>query len=136
MGPVMFYIVVGILRFQPISRTIIFASTPRRFLPRLGSNLTSEISFFHASSALSHVAGTLNMSSAMHSRHLKRLGGTYGYGSFYGLGWKKPVSIERMSLIEAYKEAAVTMTTSSTIPKTGAMVKTVAAREGHLEPIV
>ena len=84
MDPVMFYIAVGILGFQLISGTIIFARTPRPFLPRFPYNLASEISFFHASSALSDVAGTANMSSAMRSRHLKRLGGTYGYGRFKG----------------------------------------------------
>jgi len=82
MDPVMFCIAVSILGFHLIAGTIIFASTPRRFLPRFPYNLPSEISFFRASSALSDVAGTANMSSAMRSRHLKRLGGTYGYGRF------------------------------------------------------
>jgi len=34
MGPVMFYIAVVILGFQLIAGTIVFASMPRRFLPR------------------------------------------------------------------------------------------------------
>ena len=58
MDPVMFYIVVGILGFQIIAGTIIFASgRPRCFLPRFPCNLAFDISFFHASSALSDVAG-------------------------------------------------------------------------------
>ena len=84
MDPVMFYIAVAILGFHLIAGTIIFASTPRRFLPRFPYSLASEISFFHASSALSDVAGTANMSSAIRRHHLKRLGGRYGYGSFKG----------------------------------------------------
>jgi len=106
MDPVMFYIAVVILGFQLIAGTIIFASTPRRFLPRFPYNLVSEISFFHASSALSDVAGTVDMSSARRSRYLKRLGGTYGYGRFRGSDGERHVGIERMSLIRGYKEAA------------------------------
>ena len=130
MDPVMFYIAVVILGFQLIAGTIIFASTPRRFLPRFPYNLASEISFFHASSALSDVAGTANMSSAMRSRHLKRLGGTYGYGRFKGSDGEMHVGIERMSLIRSYKEAVVTTRASPTIPETMTMVRTVAAGEG------
>jgi len=105
MDPVMFYIAAPILGFQLIAGIIIFASMPKRFLPRFPYNLASEISFFHASSALSDVAGTANMSSARRSRHLKRLGGTYGYGRFKGSDGEGHVGIERMSLIKGYKEA-------------------------------
>ena len=105
MDPVMFYIAVVILGFQLIAGIIIFASTPRRFLPRFPYNLASEISFFHASSALFDVAGTANMSSAMRSRHLTGLGWTYGYGRFRGSDGKGRVGIERMSLIKDYNEA-------------------------------
>ena len=104
MDPVMFYIAVAILGFQLIAGVIIFASTPRHFLPRFPYNLVSEIGFFHSSSALSDVAGTANMSSAMRSRHLRKLGGTYGYGRFRGSDGKNHVGIERMSLIRNYKE--------------------------------
>ena len=127
MDPMMFYIVVGILGFQLIAGTIIFASIPRRFLPRFPYNLVSEISFFHASSALSDVAGTANMNSALRSRHLKRLGGTYGYGRFKGPDGESHVGIERMSLIRGYKEAVVTTSASSTIPERTTMVRTVGA---------
>ena len=99
MDPAMFYATVIILGFQLIAGTIIFASMPRRFLPRFPYNLASEISFFHASSALSDVAGTANMSSALRSRHLKRLGGTYGYGRYKGLDGERHIGIERMDLI-------------------------------------
>ncbi|RPB03871.1 hypothetical protein L873DRAFT_1786829 [Choiromyces venosus 120613-1] len=105
MDPVMFYIAVVILGFQLIAGSIIFASRPRRFLPRFPYNLVSEISFFHASSAMSDVAGTANMSSAMRSRHLRHLGWSYGYGKFRGSDGKKHVGIERMSLIRDYKES-------------------------------
>ena len=105
MDPVMFYIAVIVLGFQLIVGAIIYASRPRRFLPKFPYNLVSEISFFHTSSALSDVAGTANMSSAMRSRHLKGLGWTYGYGRFRGSDGKKHVGIERMSLIRDYKEA-------------------------------
>ncbi|PUU81906.1 hypothetical protein B9Z19DRAFT_1190850 [Tuber borchii] len=108
MDPVMFYIAVAVLGFQLIAGTIIFASTPRRFLPKFPFNLASEISFFYASSALSDVAGTANMSSAMRSRHLKGLGGTYGYGRFGGSDGERHVGIERMRMIRSYKEAVVT----------------------------
>ena len=127
MDPVMFYIAVAILGFQLIAGAIIFASTPRPFLPRFPYNLASEISFFHASSALSDVAGTANMNSALRSRHLKRLGGTYGYGKFKGLDRERHVGIERMSLIRSYKEAVVTTRASPTIPETTTMARTVAA---------
>ena len=126
MDPVMFYIAVGILGFQLIAGTIMFAWRPKRFLPRFPYNLASEISFFHASSVLSDVAGTANMSSAMRNRHLKRLGGTYGYGSFRGSDGESHVGIERMSMISGYKEAVVTTSTSSTIPKMTPMVRTAA----------
>jgi len=135
MDPVMFYITVSILGFQIIAGTIIFASTPRRFLPSFPYNLASEISFFHASSALSDVAGTANMSSARRSRHLKRLGGTYGYGRFKGSDGEGHVGIERMSLIRGYKEAVVVTTASSTISETTTM-RTVAAGEDDLDPVV
>ena len=105
MDPAMFYIAVAILGFQLIAGVIIFASTPRRFLPRFPYNLVSEIGFFYSSSALSDVAGTANMSSAMRSRHLRKLGGTYGYGRFRGSDGKTHVGIERMSLIRNFKEA-------------------------------
>ena len=105
MDPVMFYIAVVILGFQLITGAIIFASRPRCFLPRFPYNLVSEISFFHTSSALSDVAGTANMNSAMRSRHLRGLGWTYGYGRFRGSDGKKHVGIEKMSLIRDYKEA-------------------------------
>jgi len=105
MDPVMFYIAVVILGFQLITGAIIFASRPRCFLPRFPYNLVSEISFFHTSSALSDVAGTANMSSAMRGRHLRGLGWTYGYGRFRGSDGKKHVGIERISLIRDYKEA-------------------------------
>ena len=105
MDPAMFYIAVAILGFQLIAGVIIFASTPRRFLPRFPYSLVSEIGFFHSSSALSDVAGTANMSSAMRSRHLRKLGGTYGYGRFRGSDGKSRVGIERMSLIRDYEEA-------------------------------
>ena len=105
MDPVMFYIAVVILGFQIIAGAIIFASRPRRFLPRFPYNLVSEISFFHGSGAMSDTAGTANMSSAMRGRHLKGLGWTYGYGRFRGSDGKKHVGIERMSLIRDYKEA-------------------------------
>ena len=117
MDPVMFYIAVAILGFQLIAGTIIFASAPRRFLPRFPYSLASEISFFHASSALSDVAGTANMSSAMRSRHLKRLGGAYGYGRFKGSDGEVHVGIERMSLIRSCREAVVTTRASPTIPE-------------------
>lgn len=71
---VMFYIAVVILGFQLIAGAIIFTLTPNRFLPPFRYNLVSEISFFHASNALSDVAGTANMNSAMHRRHLSGLG--------------------------------------------------------------
>jgi len=135
MDPVMFYIAVAIVGFQLIAGTIIFV-TPRRFLPRFPYNLASEISFFHASSALSDVAGTANMNSAMRSRHLKRLGGTYGYGRFKGSDGERHVGIERMSLIKGYKEAVVTTSASPTIPKTTTMVRTAAAGEDNLELVV
>ena len=102
--PVMFYIAVAILGFQLITGAITFTSRPRCFLPRFSYNLVSEISFFHMSSALSDVAGTANMSSAMRSRHLRGLGWTYGYGRFRGPDGKKRVGIEKMSLIRDYKE--------------------------------
>ena len=105
MDPVMFYIAVVILGFQLITGAAIFAPRPRCFLPRFPYNLVSEISFFHTSSALSDVAGTANMSSAMRGRHLRGLGWTYGYGRFRGSDGKKHVGIERMSLIRDYKEA-------------------------------
>jgi len=127
MDPAMFYIAVAILGFQLMAGTMIFASTPKRFLPRFPYNLASEISFFHASSALSDVAGTENMSSAMRRRHLKRLGRTYGYGRFKGSDGESHVGIERMSLIRGYKEAVVTTRVSPTIPERTTMVKTAAA---------
>ena len=105
MDPVMFYIAVAALGFQLIAGVVIFASTPGRFLPRFPYSLVSEIGFFHSSSALSDVAGTANMSSAMRSRHLRKLGGTYGYGRFRGSDGKSRVGIERMSLIRDYEEA-------------------------------
>ncbi|PUU79494.1 hypothetical protein B9Z19DRAFT_1125088 [Tuber borchii] len=105
MDPVMFYIAVIILGFQLVTGAIIFASRPRRFLPRFPYNLVSEISFFHTSSALSDVAGTANMSSAMRGRHLRGLGWTYGYGRFRGSDGEEHIGIERMSLIRDYKEA-------------------------------
>ena len=105
MDPVMFYIAVVILGFQLIVGAIIFASMPKHFLPRFPSNLVSEISFFYASSALSDVAGTANMSSAMRNRHFKGFGWTYGYGRFRGSDGKSHVGIERMNLIRDYKEA-------------------------------
>ncbi|PUU73740.1 hypothetical protein B9Z19DRAFT_511586 [Tuber borchii] len=135
MDPVMFCVAVGILGFQLIAGTVIFV-TPRRFLPRFPYTLASEISFFHASSALSDVAGTANMNSAMRSRHLKRLGGTYGYGRFKGSDGERHVGIERMSLIKGYKAAVVTTGASPTIPETTAMARTVAAGEDNLELIV
>ncbi|PUU76808.1 hypothetical protein B9Z19DRAFT_1129182 [Tuber borchii] len=124
--PVMFYIAVVILGFQLLAGTIIFALTPRRLLLRFPYNLASEISFFHASSALSDVAGTANMTSAMRRRHLKRLGGTYGYGKFRGSDGENHVGIERMSMIRGYKEAVVTTSASSTILEETAMVRTAA----------
>ncbi|PUU76809.1 hypothetical protein B9Z19DRAFT_1129183 [Tuber borchii] len=126
MDPVMFYIAVAILGFQLLAGTIIFALTPRRLLPRFPYNLASEISFFYASSALSDVSGTANMTSAMRRRHLKRLGGTYGYGKFRGSDGENHVGIERMSMIRGYKEAVVTTSSSSLIPET-TMVRTAAA---------
>ena len=126
MDPVMFYIAVSILVFQLIAGTIIFGWAPRPFLPRFPYNLASEISFFYASSALSDVAGTANMSSAMRSRHLKRLGGTYGYGRFKGSDSKTHIGIERMSLISSYEEAVVTTRVSPTVPETTTMARTVA----------
>ena len=84
MDPVMFYIAVIVLGFQLIAGAIIYASRPRRFLPKFPYNLVSEISFFHKRSALSDVAGTANMSSAMCNIYWKILGGTYGYGRFKG----------------------------------------------------
>ena len=127
MDPVMSYIAVSILGFQLIAGTIIFASTPRRFLPRFPYNLASEICFFHASSALSDVAGTADMSSARRNQHLKRLGGTYGYGKFTGSDGESQVGIERMSMIRGDKEAVVATSASSAIPETMAMVRTTAA---------
>ncbi|CUS11873.1 unnamed protein product [Tuber aestivum] len=105
MDPVMFYAAVFILGFQLISGIIIFSSRPRRILPRFPDTLASEIGFFHASSAMSDVAGTAGMSSAMRRRHLMRLGWTYGYGKFRGSDGKEHVGIERMNLIKDYKEA-------------------------------
>ena len=127
MDPVMFCIAVAILGFQLLAGTIIFVSMRKRFLPRFPYNLASEISFFHASRALSDVAGTANMSSAMRSRHLKRLGGTYGYGRFKGSDGESHVGIERMSMIRAYMEAVGTARTSSTIPETTTIVRRAAA---------
>ena len=127
MDPVMFYIAVGILGFQLVTGAIIFARAPRPFLQKFPYNLASEISFFHASSALSDVSGTANMSSAMRSRHLKRLGGTYGYGRFKGSDRENHVGIERMSMIRSYKEAVVTTSARSTIPETTTRVRRTAA---------
>jgi len=106
MDPVMFYMAVVMPGFQLlIAGVIIFASTPKRSLLRFLYNLVSEISFFHASSALCHVAGTANMCSAMRNRHLKGLGWVYGYGMFRALNGESHVGIERMSLIRDYKGA-------------------------------
>ncbi|PUU73734.1 hypothetical protein B9Z19DRAFT_1134549 [Tuber borchii] len=133
MDPVMFYTAMAILGFQLIAGTIIFASRrPRRFLPGFPYNLAPGVSFFHASSALSGVAGTANMSSAMRSRHLEGLGGTYGYGGFKGSGGERHVGIERMSLV---KEAVVTTSASPTVPETTAMVGAVAVGGDKLELI-
>ena len=126
MDPVMFYIAVVVLGFHLIAGTVIFTLAPSRLLPRFPYNLVSEISFFHASSALSDVAGTANMSSAMRRRHLKRLGGTYGYGRFKGSDRETHVGIERMSMIRGYKEAVAITSASSTIPVTTTMVRTAA----------
>jgi len=127
MDPVMFYIPMAILGFQLIAVTIIFAWAPGWFLPRFPYSLTSEISFFHGSSALSDVAGIPNMSSVMPSRHLKGLRGMYGYGSFRRSDGERHVGIQRMSLLSGYKQSVVTTSESSTIPETTAMVRTVAA---------
>jgi len=124
MDPVMFYIAVMTLGFHLIAGTIIFALAPRRLLPKFPYNFASEISFFHASSALSDVPGTANMRSAMHNKHLKRLGGTYGYGRFRGLDGENHVGIERMSMIKGHKEAVVTTCASSPIPETTTVVRT------------
>ncbi|PUU76813.1 hypothetical protein B9Z19DRAFT_1129188 [Tuber borchii] len=99
------------------------------FKPRMTMDpaLLTEISFFHASSALSDVAGTANMTSAMRSRHLKWLGGTYGYGKFRGSDGENHVGIERMSMIKGYQEAAVTTSASSAIPEAMTMVRTATA---------
>ena len=126
MDPVMFYIAVAILGFQLITGTIIFVWTPRRFLPKFPYNLASEISFFHPSSPLSDVAGTANMSSARRNKHLKRLGGTYGYGKFTGSDGESHVGIERMSMIRGYKEAVLTTSASSTISETTTAARTAA----------
>ena len=66
------------------------------------------------------------MSSAMRSRHLKKLGGAYGCGRFKGSDGEGHARIERMSLIRGYKEAVVIPSTSSTIPETMMMVRRVA----------
>jgi len=99
----MFYMAVVMPGFQLITGVIIFPSTPKRSLRRFPYNLVSEISFFHASSALCQVAGTANMSSAMRNRHLKGLGWVYGYGRFRASNGESHVGIERMSLIKDYK---------------------------------
>jgi len=117
----MFYITMAILGFQIVAGTIIFGSTARHFLPRFPCNMASEIGFFHASS---DVAGTANMCSAMRSRHLKRLEGTYGYGKFKGSDGERHVGIERMSSIRGYKKVVVTTSVSSTIPDMTTMVRT------------
>ena len=67
------------------------------------------------------------MSSAMRSRHLKRLGGRYGYGKFKGLGGKRHVGIERVSLISGCKEGVVTTSGSSAILDMTTIVRTGAA---------
>ena len=115
MNPVMFYIAVVILRFRLIAGTIIFVSMHRHFLLRFPYNLASEISFFHTSSALSDVAGTANMSSAIPNRYLKRLGGTYGYRRFKGSDRERHVGIEWMNLIRGCKKVVVTTRTNPTI---------------------
>ena len=122
----MFYIAVAILGFQLLTGTMIF-STSRRFLPRFPYNLASEIFCFHAGSALSDDTGTANMTPAMCSQHLKRLGEMYGYGSFKGSDGERHVGIEQMSLIRSYKEAAVTASARTTIPETTTTMRTVAA---------
>jgi len=124
MGQVMFCIAAALLGFQAIVWTLIFGSalTSRPFLPRFPYNLASEIRFLHASSALSDIAGTADMSSAMRSIHLKRLESTYGYRTFRGLDGERHLGIESTSLIMSYKEAVVTTSASSTIQELARMV--------------
>ncbi|KAG0127965.1 hypothetical protein HOY82DRAFT_624030 [Tuber indicum] len=109
MDPVMFYMAVAVLGFQIIAGAIIFLSRPRCLLPRFPYTLASEIGFFHASAkAMSDIAGTEHMSSAMRSKHLAGLGWTYSFGKFRGSDGKEHVGIERMSLIKDYEEEEAT----------------------------
>jgi len=67
------------------------------------------------------------MSSGTCRRHWKRLGVVYGYGSFRGSDGKSHVGIDRMSLIESYREAALTARASSAILEVAAVEGPVAA---------
>jgi len=98
--------------------------------------LASEISFFHASRALSDLSRTAYMSSTMPNRHLVRLGWTYGHGKYKWSDGEKHVGLERMSLIMGSKEAVVTTSPSPTTPGMTVMVRTVAVGEDVFDLVV
>ena len=106
MDPVMFYISVVLLGFSALASIVIFTARPRRFLPRLPDNLAAEIGLFCASQALEDTAGTAHMSSAMREKRLAALGMEYGYGQYMGTDGKVHLGIERMGLINDFKEAS------------------------------
>ena len=106
MDPVMFYIAVVLLGFSALASIVIFTARPKRFLPWLPDNLAAEIGLFYASQALEDTAGTAHMSSAMREKRLAALGMEYGYGKFMGTDGKVHLGVERMGLINDFKEAS------------------------------
>ena len=106
MDPVMFYIAVVLLGFSALASVVIFTARPRRFLPWLPNSLAAEIGLFYASQALEDTAGTAHMSSAMREKRLAALGMEYGYGKFVGTDGKAHLGVERMGLINDFKEAS------------------------------
>ena len=106
MDPVMFYISVVLLGFSALASVVIFTARPRRFLPWLPDSLAAEIGLFYASQALEDTAGTAHMSSAMREKRLAALGMEYGYGKFMGTDGKVHLGVERMGLINDFKEAS------------------------------
>lgn len=96
-----------ILGIYAIVAVCIYLWRPGKFLPRMPTSLGAIITLFAASEAVEDMRGTSLFTKKERKQHLKKLGATYGYGTFVGADGIPHEGIEKEPLVKPVSRLGV-----------------------------
>ncbi|KAL6154620.1 hypothetical protein ACJBU6_06253 [Exserohilum turcicum] len=97
----LFIIAETILGIYVFAAICIYLWRPGRFLPRMPTSIAAVIALIAASQAVRDMRGTSLLSRSGRRKHLRSVGGSYGYGTFVGPDGKLHEGIEKEPLVNA-----------------------------------